>query len=70
MLNVQRSSYGLHTRWAKCVYLSLLVHLLLCLCIFREHQNIELPEEGRYATGMMFIDKDKGPEIQSVYDGW
>ena len=37
---------------------------------FREKQNIELPKEGKYATGMMFIDKDKGPEIKSIFESF
>ncbi|XP_076076951.1 uncharacterized protein LOC143047651 isoform X1 [Mytilus galloprovincialis] len=33
----------------------------------KSEQSIELPEAGSYATGMMFIDKDKGPEIKSIF---
>lgn len=34
----------------------------------KDQQNIDLPAQGSYATGMMFIDKDKGPEIKTILE--
>lgn len=36
----------------------------------RTDQNIDLPEEGKYATGLIFIDKDKGPDIKAIFESF
>jgi len=30
----------------------------MCLCLCRTRQNILLPEPGKYATGILFVDRD------------
>jgi len=33
--------------------------LVLCVCdSYRAKQHVDLPEPGRYATGILFVDKD------------
>lgn len=35
--------------------------------VLREEQNIELPEEGQYATGMIFADKDQLQQTKDAF---
>ena len=37
--------------------------------LFDSAQGVNLPEEGMYATGMMFIDKTDQTEIQELFTG-
>uniref|UniRef100_UPI0014793D12 putative glutamate synthase [NADPH] isoform X1 n=2 Tax=Osmia lignaria TaxID=473952 RepID=UPI0014793D12 len=34
----------------------------------REQQNVELPEFGRYATGVLFLDKNTHKEVEAAFD--
>lgn len=38
--------------------------------IFREEQNVVLPEPGKYATGILFIDKDadKAAAVEKAFE--
>ena len=37
------------------------------LFIFRDEHNINLPEPGSYATGMMFINPDEVSQVEDVF---
>lgn len=34
---------------------------------YRDEQGIDLPEPRKYATGMMFVDKDQVEEVKRVF---
>jgi glutamate synthase domain-containing protein 1 len=35
--------------------------------MFRAEQGIDLPEPGKYATGMLFVDKDETDKVKVVF---
>jgi len=43
---------------------------LCCVDSCRVEQNVELPEPGRYATGILFVDKesDNAAAVQNMFE--
>lgn len=37
------------------------------LIFFRENENLELPPEGKYATGMFYLDKTHHAESEEMF---
>ena len=38
-----------------------------CFCLCREEQGVRLPDKGRYATGMLFLDKATHSEAEKLF---
>lgn len=38
----------------------------MCKC-FRENENVDLPPEGKYATGMFYLDKEHHAESEEMF---
>lgn len=40
----------------------------VAILFFSERQNVELPQFGRYATGILFLDQNSHQEAEAIFE--